>query len=104
MQTCKLEELTIARAARQLESKQISPLELTQLYLERIRRLNPLLNAYVTVVEQQALAEARQAEAEINRGQYRAHHDVPEAVGPADPARGLRPIAGWSCEIALVHD
>jgi len=45
--------------AKLIRNKEVSPLELTEVYLERIHRLNPQLGAYVTVMADQALADAR---------------------------------------------
>ncbi len=52
------ESPTIAEVAHEIKSRKISPLEVTQFYLERIARLNPSLNAYITVTAEQALAAA----------------------------------------------
>lgn len=76
-----LTRLDITQLAPQLRAKQISPVEVTEAYLQRIDRLNPLLNAYITVMPDQALAAARAAEAEIARGVYRGPlHGVPIGI------------------------
>ena len=49
-----LEKLTIAGLAPEIKSRKISPVELTRLFLDRIERLNPVLNAYVTVTADDA--------------------------------------------------
>ena len=54
-----------------LAKKKVSPAELTRLYLSRIERLNPKLNAFITVASESALAEARAAERELLRGRRR---------------------------------
>ncbi|MGC2153172.1 MAG: amidase [Terriglobales bacterium] len=57
---------------------EISPVELTRDYLDRIERLNPKLNAYITVLADSALCEARHAEQEIFRGDCRGPlHGIP---------------------------
>ena len=72
---------TIEELAPRIAARELSPVELTQAQLERIERLNPTLNAYVTVMAGTALAEARAAEAAIGRGEYRGPlHGVPVAV------------------------
>jgi aspartyl-tRNA(Asn)/glutamyl-tRNA(Gln) amidotransferase subunit A len=72
---------TIAELAPLLEQKQISPLELTKKCLERIEKLNPALSAFITLCAESALAEARAAEAEIARGQWRGPlHGIPIAL------------------------
>jgi aspartyl-tRNA(Asn)/glutamyl-tRNA(Gln) amidotransferase subunit A len=71
----------IAELAKRLQRKEISPLELTESTLSRIEVLNPRLNAYYTVFRDEVLAAARQAETEIQRGQYRSSlHGVPIGI------------------------
>src|SRR5579859_8069346 len=60
--------LSIQDASALVRTKKISPVELTQGCLSRIERLNSQLNAFITVTADSALAEARQAEAEIQQG------------------------------------
>jgi aspartyl-tRNA(Asn)/glutamyl-tRNA(Gln) amidotransferase subunit A len=70
--------LTIAEAARLIERRQLSPVALTQAFLDRITRIDPQLHAYITVTADRALAQARQAEAEILRDDYRGPmHGIP---------------------------
>ena len=54
--------LTIAEAARQIEGRALSPVELTQASLDRIREFDPTLHAFVQVAEERALADARASE------------------------------------------
>lgn len=69
---------TILEAAELLRNKSVSPVELTQQCLERIGRLNPELNAFITVTAESALEAARQAEAELMRGEWRGPlHGIP---------------------------
>ncbi len=57
---------------------QVSPVELTELALDRLERHGPALNAVVTVTRERALREARRAETEIVRGDYRGPlHGIP---------------------------
>ena len=70
--------LTIAEAARRLEAKELSPVELVEALLDRIESLNPQLDAFVTLLGEQALDVARQTEDEIVAGRYR---------GPLPPSR-----------------
>ena len=61
-----------------LRQGSISPVELTADCLARIEKLNPKLNAFITVTAESALAAARQAEAEIRRGDWRGPlHGIP---------------------------
>ena len=68
-----LEKLTISRVSHEVSSGAVSPVALTRLVLARIERLNPVLNAYVTVMRDQALAAAERARQEIAAG----HRAVP---------------------------
>ncbi|HUZ50227.1 MAG TPA: amidase [Candidatus Dormibacteraeota bacterium] len=66
---------------RRIARKQISSVELTQLYLDRLERYGPHLNAVVTIMHERALREARAADAELARGHRRsALHGVPYGV------------------------
>jgi aspartyl-tRNA(Asn)/glutamyl-tRNA(Gln) amidotransferase subunit A len=64
-----LHELGIQQAHELISSRQISSEELTRAYLERIRRLDPQIKSYVTISEQVALAEARDADQRIAAGE-----------------------------------
>ena len=76
-----LHYLTIAQAARLIEGGELSPVELARAFLERIERLDSSLNAYISVLADESLAEARTAEAEILRGDYRGPlHGAPIAL------------------------
>jgi aspartyl-tRNA(Asn)/glutamyl-tRNA(Gln) amidotransferase subunit A len=73
--------LTIAEASRRIQARTLSPVELTQAYLDRIAALDGRLNAYILVLREQALAEARRAEAEITAGNYRGRlHGIPLGI------------------------
>ena len=89
------EAATISDLALQLRRKEISPVELTRLYLERAKRLNPRLNAYITLTEEQALADAAQAEEEIRQGRYRGPlHGIPFSIKDNLATKGIRTTAG----------
>ncbi len=82
--------LTVTELAPRIRTGQLSPVELTQAYLERSRRIGPQLNAYVTLTEALALEQARQAEREIRAGHYRGPlHGIPYA------AKDLLAVAGY---------
>jgi len=71
-------EITIAEAADLLHRKQISPVELTTSCLDRIEELNPTVNAFITVMHDSALVQAREAEDEIRAGNWRGPlHGIP---------------------------
>lgn len=73
--------LTIGEASASLRRRELSPVELTQAFLERIEAVDGQLHSFITVLRDQALAEARAAEAEILRGHYRGPlHGIPIAL------------------------
>ncbi|MCX8145242.1 MAG: Asp-tRNA(Asn)/Glu-tRNA(Gln) amidotransferase subunit GatA [Azovibrio sp.] len=80
-----LKELAAALAA-----KSISSVELTRLYLDRIARLNPELNAFITVDEEKSLAAARAADARIAAGQAGPLTGIPIAQKDIFCAEGWR--------------
>lgn len=66
-----LHEITIAEAGRRFRARTLSPVELTQVYLDRIAALDGQLDSYITVTPDLALEQARQAEALFSRGEDR---------------------------------
>ncbi|MFB3059898.1 MAG: amidase [Candidatus Binatia bacterium] len=95
MKTLNLEELTISELSPQIKRRRISPVEIISKYLERIKKLNPLLNAYSTVTEEQAIADAKVAEREIKRGKYRGPlHAIPFSIKDNLATKGIRTTAG----------
>jgi aspartyl-tRNA(Asn)/glutamyl-tRNA(Gln) amidotransferase subunit A len=70
--------LTIAEAARLIQRKELSPLELVESRLDRIARLDGSLNSFICVMAEEARAAAAAAEAEIAAGDYRGPlHGIP---------------------------
>ncbi len=87
--------MTITELAPLLKQGRVSPVEVTRAALERIAAENPRLNAFLTVLEESALREARRAEEEIRRGRYRGPlHGVPLSVKDLFSTRGVRTTAG----------
>jgi amidase len=77
------DDLAFAGAARQAEmvrAKEVSPTELVELYLERIERIDPKLNAYRVVLSDQARAEAKRAEERLAAGDEAPLLGVPVAI------------------------
>ena len=87
-------QMGLVEAGQQVRTKKLSPVELTQACLSRIERLNPTLNAFITVTAESALAEAREAEAEIQRGHWRGPlHGIPIALKDLFDTAGVRTTA-----------
>lgn len=88
-------ELTIAEASDLLRRKKISPVELTTACLGRIEQLNPSLNAFITVMYESALDEARRAEAEIGAGNWRGPvHGIPIGLKDLIDTAGVKTTCG----------
>jgi len=86
---------TLSEVAGWLKSKKVSPVELLDAVQGRIERLNPTLNAFITLTLDEAAQEARQAESEIAKGQYRGPlHGVPVSLKDLYATRGVRTTAG----------
>jgi len=74
---------------------QVSPVMLTQQCLDRIDKLNPTLNAFITVTAESALAQARQAESEIQQGRWRGPlHGIPIGLKDLIDFAGVPTTAG----------
>ena len=68
----------IAHLAQLLKTRQVTSMELTRMYLDRLKRYNPTLNFVVTFTDDLAMSQARQADEEIGAGKYRSPlHGVP---------------------------
>jgi Asp-tRNA(Asn)/Glu-tRNA(Gln) amidotransferase A subunit family amidase len=82
--------LSVAELGTLIRTRRLGVEELTRLYLDRIRRLDPLLLSVVTVTEERAIRQARAADAEIAGGGYRgALHGIPWG------AKDLLAVAGY---------
>ena len=82
--------LPVRELAAGIRAGRLSPVELAESYLARLEAIGPQLNAVVTVLREQALAEARQAEAEIGAGRYRGPlHGIPYGVKDLLATKGV---------------
>ena len=85
---------TIAEAARLVQQREISPVELTRECLERIEQLNSSLNAFITVTAKSALKDAQHAEKEIQSGKWRGPlHGIPIGLKDLIDTAGVRTTA-----------
>ena len=83
--------LSATELAGYIQRQEISPVEAVEAYLERIQQVDPALNSYITVTPEEARQAARNAEAEIARGEYRGVlHGVPVAIKDQIHTRGIR--------------
>ena len=94
----RLEEVAfwpVTRLAQLIESRQVAPSELTEMYLNRLKRYNGTLNCVVTLTERRAQEQAAQADAEIAAGRYRGPlHGIPWGVKDIISVAGYRTTWG----------
>ena len=77
-QSDELARLTIAQASRMIREREISCTELTQACLAQAEAYNPIVNAFITIMYEEALAQARQLDAEASAGNFRGPlHGIP---------------------------
>ncbi|MBB1040218.1 MULTISPECIES: amidase [unclassified Dietzia] len=83
-------ELTFTEASDKIASRELSPVELTESSLKRIREVEPDIHAYATITEDLALEQARVAEKEIAAGKYKGPlHGIPLGVKDLYDTRGI---------------
>ena len=95
MNRAEIPYLSTTELAACIETKQVSPVEAVEAYLDRIERVDPAVNSYITVCADSARQQARQAESEIQRGEYRGPlHGIPTAVKDQIHTKGIRTTDG----------
>src|SRR6266853_2612425 len=86
--------LPVIELAKRIRAQRLSPVELTESYLERSRDVGPNLNAYATLTPELALKQAHAAEKEIAAGKYRGPlHGIPYAAKDLLAVQGYP--TGW---------
>lgn len=81
--------------ARRIQSRELSPLELTRMMLERIAAVDPRLKSFATVMSDRALADANMATHEIQAGRYRGPlHGMPIGIKDLCYTKGVRTMGG----------
>jgi Asp-tRNA(Asn)/Glu-tRNA(Gln) amidotransferase A subunit family amidase len=88
---------TVTQLAELVRTKQVSPVELTKMYLARLKKYGPALLCVVTLTEELALKQAEEAEREIRRGKYRGPlHGIPCGVKDLFATKGIKTT--WGAE------
>ena len=83
--------LSIAQASAQIKARKLSPVELAQAMLARVNRLDGMLNSHLLVLEEQAMADAMRAEAEIAAGGWKGPlHGIPIGLKDIYNTAGIR--------------
>jgi len=85
---------SLKQLSSQLAAKKISSVELTQLYLDRINKLNPELNAYITLNAETSLTQAKAADARLAQGKGETLTGIPFAQKDIFCAKGWRTTCG----------
>jgi aspartyl-tRNA(Asn)/glutamyl-tRNA(Gln) amidotransferase subunit A len=86
-----LAALNIKSASELLRTRQVSPVDLVRACLDRIQKYQPVLNAYITITADRALADARMAQEEIRTGKWRGpFHGIPLALKDNIDTAGVR--------------
>ena len=89
--------LPLTHLARLVERRLVTPTELTKLYLARLKRFDPQLHCVVTLTEELALRQAKQADQEIAAGTYRGPlHGIPWGLKDLLAVRGVRTTWGMT--------
>ena len=88
--------MTASQLSAAIRARQVSCVEVMRAYLERIHRYNPVYNAIVSMLDDDALlTEAARADTELSRGEHRGWmHGIPHAVKDLSDARGLETSRG----------
>jgi aspartyl-tRNA(Asn)/glutamyl-tRNA(Gln) amidotransferase subunit A len=82
--------LSVSDLAKRIETKKLSPVELTRAYLDRSEKFGPRFNAYARLTPEIALEQAKAAEKEIQHGHYRGPlHGIPYAAKDLLAVKGL---------------
>ncbi|HJQ25399.1 MAG TPA: amidase [Blastocatellia bacterium] len=88
---------TAAQLGELIRTRRLSPVELTRMYIARLKRYGPKLNCVVTLMEETGMKQAEQAEAEIKSGKYRGPlHGIPWGAKDLFATRGTRTT--WGAE------
>ena len=78
-----------------IQKREISPVEIVKAHLNRIESLEPILNSFITLLADQAMEAARQAEKEIQAGRYRGPlHGIPLGLKDLFYTKGIRTTSG----------
>jgi Asp-tRNA(Asn)/Glu-tRNA(Gln) amidotransferase A subunit family amidase len=93
-----LEELAflpVSKLSEMVRARRVKPSELTEMYLDRLKRFDPQLKCVISLTEERARAQARAADDEISRGKYRGPlHGIPWGAKDLLAAKGYKTTWG----------
>ena len=100
-----INNLTIKHVSKLIASRKISCLELVDATIERIEKLNPKLNAFITTLDQSAKREAKHADSLIKQGKYLGPlHGIPISLKDLIYIKGIRSTSGSKILADFVPD
>ena len=86
---------SIIALSQEIKNGNLKPTELVEYYLKAIEKLNPKLNSFITILNEQSLQEAERLESELKRGIYRGPlHGIPFSIKDIIAVRNVRLTAG----------
>ena len=95
MTDSELLKLTISELAPKIRSREVSPVEVTEVALAQADRLQPALNSFITILHEQARSQAKEQEAALVRGEYRGPlHGIPIGIKDNIATGGIRTTVG----------
>lgn len=88
-------KMTISQLAPKIQSREVSPVEVTEAALAEADRLQPTLNSFITILHEQAMEQAREQEAALARGEYRGPlQGIPIGIKDNIATSGIRTTLG----------
>ena len=93
-----------SRLLEMMDAGEVSSVELTEMYLRRIEEFNPRLNAYLTVSPDEAMAQAREADAARARGDRAPMLGIPTSIKDLEATKGIRSTMGSLVFDGMVPD
>lgn len=93
-----------SRLLEMMDAGEVSSVELTEMYLRRIEEFNPRLNAYLTVSADEAMAQAREADAARARGERAPMLGIPTSIKDLEATKGIRSTMGSLVFDGMVPD
>ena len=95
MPDTELLKLTISELAPKIQSREVSPVEVTEAALAQADRLQPTLNSFITILHEEARSQAKEREAALARGEYRGPlHGIPIGIKDNIASAGIRTTVG----------
>src|SRR5688572_3705128 len=95
MEASELCYLSLRSLGTLIQRQELSPVEATEAVVDRVEKIDRQLNSFITLLRDEAMAQARAAEREILEGHYRGPlHGIPIAVKDLYYTKGIRTTAG----------